>query len=91
VLVAHVPAGDSMGRDDAVYAAYNLMLAAQRVGLGTCQIGYFNGALDRSRSLRCALGLPEDRRAEVTLVLGYPRYRFRRVLPRRRPEVVWNV
>ena len=91
VLVAHVPAGDSMGRDDAVYAAYNLMLAAQRVGLGTCQIGYFNGALDRSRSLRRALGLPEDRRAEVTLVLGHPRYRFRRVLPRRRPEIVWDV
>jgi nitroreductase len=91
VLVAHVPADGYSGRDDAVYAAYNLMLAAQRMGLGTCQIGYFDSALDRSRSLRRALGLPGDRRAEVTLVLGYPRYRFRRVLPRRRPELVWHV
>jgi nitroreductase len=90
VLTAHVPADDYFGRDDAVYAAYNLMLGAQRLGLGTCHIGYFSVALDRSHGLRCAVGLPEDRRAEVTLVLGYPRYRFRRAPVRRQPELVWN-
>jgi nitroreductase/NAD-dependent dihydropyrimidine dehydrogenase PreA subunit len=91
VLVAHVPTDDYFGRDDAVYAAYNLMLSAQRMGMGTCQIGYFIIALDRSRGLRRALGLPEDRRAEVVLALGYPKYHFRRVLPRRRPAVIWDV
>jgi len=90
VLVAHVPDDDTFGRDDAIYATYNLMLAAQRVGLGTCQIGYFTAALDRSRGLRRALGLPVGRRAEVTLVLGYPQYHFRRVLPRRQPDLLWN-
>jgi len=91
VLIAHVPDDDYFGRDDAVYAAYNLMLAAQRQGLGSCHIGYFIVALDRSRRLRRALGLPGDRRAEVALVLGYPQYRFRRVLLRRRPDLLWNV
>jgi nitroreductase len=91
VLIAHVPAGDYFGRDNAVYAAYNLMLAAQRMGLGTCQIGYFNVALERGRQLRRALGLPEGRQPEVALVLGYPQYRFRRVLPRRQPNLVWDV
>lgn len=90
VLVAHVPTGEYFGRDDAVYAAYNVMLVGSRMGLGTCQIGYFTLALDRSRDLRRALGLPSDRKPEVTLVLGYPRFRFRRLLPRRRPEIVWN-
>jgi nitroreductase/NAD-dependent dihydropyrimidine dehydrogenase PreA subunit len=90
VLIAHVPADAYFGRDDAVYAAYNLMLGAQRLGLGTCHIGYFSVALDRSHELRRALGLPEDRRAEVTLVLGYPKYRFRRAPTRRQPELVWN-
>jgi nitroreductase/NAD-dependent dihydropyrimidine dehydrogenase PreA subunit len=90
VLVAHVPDDDYFGRDDAVYAVYNLMLAAQRMGLGTCQIGYFVVALDRSRALRRALGLPDGRRAEVALALGYPRYRFRRALSRRRPVITWD-
>ena len=90
VLIAHVPADDYFGRDDAVYAAYNLMLGAQRLGLGTCHIGYFSVALDRSRGLRRAVELPESRRAEVTLVLGYPRYRFQRAPMRRQPTLVWN-
>jgi len=90
VLVAHVPADDYFGRDDAIYAAYNVMLVAQRMGLGTCQIGYFTLALDRSSGLRRALGLPPGRQAQVTLVLGYPRHRFRRLLPRRRPDILWN-
>jgi nitroreductase/NAD-dependent dihydropyrimidine dehydrogenase PreA subunit len=90
VLVAHVPTDDDFGRDDAVYAAYNLMLAAQRRGLGTCQIGYFHLALDRSSELHSALGLLPDRRPEVTLVLGYPAFEFHRLLPRRRPKLTWD-
>ena len=66
------------------------MLAAQRRGLSTCQIGYFHLALDRSNELHHALGLPKDRRPEVTLVLGYPAYSFLRLLPRRRPQITWN-
>lgn len=90
VLVAHVPKGSYFGRDNVVYAAYNLMLAAQKMNLGTCQIGFFNVALDRSRTLRKELGLPSDRQAELTLVLGYPEYGYYRTVPRRKPEVVWN-
>jgi nitroreductase/NAD-dependent dihydropyrimidine dehydrogenase PreA subunit len=90
VLVAHVPADDYFGRDDAIYATYNLMLAAARMGLGTCQIGYFIRALSLSRELGRALGLPEGRRVEVVLTLGYPQYRFRRAVPRRQPELTWG-
>jgi len=90
LLIAHVPDSAYFGRDDAIYATYNLMLAAQRMGLGTCQIGYFLIALDLDKKLHSALGLPQGRRAEVAVVLGYPQYRFRRVLPRRRPNLVWS-
>jgi nitroreductase len=90
VLVAHVPRGTYFGRDDAVYAAYNLMLAAERLGLGTCHIGYLNAALERNRDLPRMLGLPAERQIEVALTLGYPRFQFRRAVPRRQMELVWN-
>ncbi len=89
VLLAHTPDLDHFGRDDAVYAAYNLMLAAQRHGLGTCHIGYFLVALERSAALRRALDLPPERRVQVVLVAGYPRYRFHRAPSRRQQEIVW--
>ena len=89
VLIAHVPKSDYFGRDDAVYAAYNLMIAARTQGLGTCQIGFFQVALNRSPGLRAALQLPPDRAPQVALVLGYPRYEFKRLMPRREPEITW--
>lgn len=90
VLVAHVPMDDYFGRDDAIYATYNLILAAQRLGLGACQIGYFIRALGLDRRLSDELGLPPGRRVQVALALGYPQYRFRRVIPRRRPGLVFG-
>jgi nitroreductase/NAD-dependent dihydropyrimidine dehydrogenase PreA subunit len=91
LLVAMVPdEAAAFGRDDAAYAAYNLMLAAEGAGLGTCLIGYFIGALARDQGLRTLLGLPAGHRAEVALVLGYPRYRFRRAVPRRLMRILWN-
>lgn len=90
LLIAHVPVENSFGRDDATYAAYNLLLAAERMGLGTCLIGYFIYALESSNKLLTMFKLPEDRRIEVALVLGYPKYKFKRAIPRRRMEITWN-
>jgi nitroreductase len=90
VLIAHVWRRKPFGRDDAVYSAYNLQLAAQRMGLGTCQIGFFKVALALSPRLGKSLHLAKNRKPEVVLTLGYPRVRFRRALPRRRPNLVWN-
>jgi nitroreductase len=90
LLMAHVPIEDSFGRDDATYAAYNLILAAQRMGLGSCLIGYFIYALENSGQLRRHLGLPNNRRIEVALVIGYPKHQFRRTIPRRNMEIIWN-
>jgi nitroreductase/NAD-dependent dihydropyrimidine dehydrogenase PreA subunit len=90
LLIAHVPVEDSFGRDDATYAAYNLILAAQRMGLGSCLIGYFIYALENSNQLRRHLGLSDNRRVEVALVIGYPKYKFRRTVPRRSMEIIWN-
>jgi nitroreductase/NAD-dependent dihydropyrimidine dehydrogenase PreA subunit len=90
LLLAHVPVEDSFGRDDATYSAYNIILAAQRMGLGNCLIGYFIYALQNSGQLRRRLGLPDNRRVEVALVMGYPKYQFRRTVPRRSMEIIWN-
>jgi len=90
VLLGHCPSGSSFGRDDAIYATYNMMLAAERFGLGTCQIGFFQAVYEKSARLRRKVALPEGRAPQVAVALGYARHRFRRVLPRRSPNLTWN-
>jgi nitroreductase/NAD-dependent dihydropyrimidine dehydrogenase PreA subunit len=90
LLLAHVPDDDEFGRDDATYAAYNLILAAENIGLGSCLIGYFIFALNQSAPLGRMLSLADGRKVEVAMVLGYPKFGFRRHIPRRKMEIVWN-
>jgi len=89
-LVGHGMKGNRFGRDDAIFATYNLMLAAERHGLASCQIGFFQVVAERSSRLRRLVGIPEGRAPQVALVLGYPRHSFRRLLPRRVPNLSWN-
>jgi nitroreductase/NAD-dependent dihydropyrimidine dehydrogenase PreA subunit len=90
VLVGHTRSRRAFARDDAIYAAYNLMLAAERLGLSTCQIGILQMTVEHSSRVRRMLGLSDGRTAQVALVLGYPLHPFRRLVPRRMPELVWN-
>ena len=90
VLVGHCPAGNRFGRDDAVYAAYNIMLAADAFGLGTCQIGLFQVVVDRSSRMLRRIGIPKGRKPQIALAIGYPQHGFRRALPRRSPNLIWN-
>lgn len=90
VLIGHARSRRPFARDDAVYSAYNLMLAAERQGLSSCQVGIFQMVIERSRRVRRMLGLPEGRSAQIILTLGYPLHRYRRLVPRRGPELTWN-
>ncbi len=90
LLIGHAPTGSAFARDDAAYAAYNIMLAAEPLGLSACQIGIFQALLDHLSRLRRQIALPERRTAQITLVLGYTKFPFRRALPRRLPSVAWN-
>jgi len=90
VLIAHTPSGNPFGCDDAAYAAYHVILAAERLGLGTCQIGFVQGLANRDRKIKRAIPVPASRKVQVVLALGYPKHNFRRMLPRRDPNLVWN-
>jgi nitroreductase/NAD-dependent dihydropyrimidine dehydrogenase PreA subunit len=90
VLIGHCPSRNRFGRDDAVYAAYNMMLTAESFGLGTCQIGFFQIMAEKSGRLMNRIGLPKGRAPQIALIVGYPRHTFRRGLPRRSPNLTWN-
>lgn len=90
ILIGHCPSRNRFGRDDAVYAAYNMMLAAESFGLSTCQIGFFQIMVEKSSRLLRRVGLPNGRSPQIAIAVGYPRHTYRRALPRRSPNLTWN-
>jgi nitroreductase len=91
VLAAYCQKNSVCAREEATYAAYNITLAAERMGLGTCHIGSIQLLLEEfSRLQHDVLGIPEDKELQVLLTLGYPAWHFRRMVPRRMPGIKWN-
>jgi nitroreductase len=53
------------------------MLAALSLGLGSTIIGLIPPVVDRSKLLRERYGIPKDNKVCTSLVLGYPKYKYR--------------
>jgi nitroreductase len=58
------------------------MLAALSLGLGSTIIGLIPPVVDRSKLLRQRYGIPKDHKVCTSLVLGYPKYKYRQGIRR---------
>ena len=58
------------------------MLAALSLGLGSTIIGLIPPVVDRSKTLRKRYAIPKDNKVCTSLVLGYPKCRYRRGIRR---------
>jgi ferredoxin len=58
------------------------MLAAVSLGLGTTIIGMIPPVVDRSQELRERYGIPKENRVVTSVILGYPKYRYRQGIRR---------
>jgi ferredoxin len=68
--------------ENAHLVCHHTMLAALSLGLGSTIIGMIPPVLDRSSHLRTRWGIPKENKVISTLILGYPKYRYRRGIAR---------
>ena len=61
---------------------HHSMLAALSLGLGSTIIGLIPPVVDRSKVLRKRYGIPKDNKVCTSLVLGYPKYKYRQGIRR---------
>jgi nitroreductase/NAD-dependent dihydropyrimidine dehydrogenase PreA subunit len=69
--------------ESAHLVCHHAMLAALSLGLGSTIIGLVPPIVERSKTLRARYGIGKDHRVLTSLILGYPRYRYRRGISRR--------
>ncbi len=58
------------------------MLTAVSLGLGTTIIGLIPPVVDRSKVLRERYGIPKENRVLTSLILGYPKYKYKKSIRR---------
>ena len=73
-----------LGKDtvSASLAAENMAFMAEANGLGVLFSGFFTGCYNLTGKLRNILGLPKKEKAVTTLVIGYPKVKYRRTVHR---------
>lgn len=73
---------------DPVIACTYAMLAAESLGLGTCMIGTIGPFLKRmGKPFKEKYGLPDKMKESIVLIIGYPKYKFRKTVKRTFAEV----
>lgn len=90
LVCAHINTNARAGESACVISLTYLELAAYASGLGACWAGYFTAAAAVFPPLQAKLNLPEDHSLYGALMLGYPRYTFKRVPPRKTPQITWR-
>jgi len=71
-----------------IYATY-IMLAAHALGLGATMIEIVPAAINKVRKVREIFGIPEQHEAVMSLIFGYPKYKYQRAIIRRKQAIHW--
>jgi ferredoxin len=68
--------------ENAHLVCHHAMLAALSLGLGSTIIGMIPPVVDRSKLLRERYGIPKENRVLTSLILGYPKYKYKKSIRR---------
>lgn len=91
LLVATAPADFPMGRDNARFALAYVELYAPALGLGTCWAGFVEMcAMAKYQPLLELLQVPADKVVTGALLVGYPKYKYQRLVDRNPLEINWH-
>lgn len=91
VVIAHGEKDNRMAPASCTIALTYLELAATGMGLGCCWAGYFNAAALAFPQMKDALALPDGHQSFGAMMVGYPKFLYKRVPQRQPPEIAWRL
>jgi nitroreductase/NAD-dependent dihydropyrimidine dehydrogenase PreA subunit len=87
LLIFHAPKHSEDHFEDSYIFVTYAMLAAQSLGLGSTIIGLVPAALNKTPKLRKLYNIPDDHDSVTSLIVGYPKYKYRRGIKRNLKKV----
>lgn len=87
VILIHGRKTDIYAQSDAIFNAGNILLAAETLGLGACVIGLVTEPMNRDKGLKSLARIPASHKVLCTITLGYPKFKYKRTVPKKPPKV----
>ena len=87
LMLFHSPVYEPVGAENCLIATFHAIMMAQVIGIGTCFNDLIPPACNRVPEIRKLLGLPDDREVYAGITMGYSKYQFKRIPPRKLAEV----
>ena len=89
IMVFHAPIDAEEHVEDAfIFVAYT-SIAAQALGLGATVIGLIAPAINKDRKIKKFFHIPPENEAIISLIVGYPKYKYKRGIRRELKKVEW--
>ena len=82
LMLFHSPVDVPMTSQNCLIAAFHSIFMAESLGVGTCFNDLIPPACGMIPEAREMLGLPKDHEVYASITMGYPKYPFKRVIPR---------
>jgi nitroreductase/NAD-dependent dihydropyrimidine dehydrogenase PreA subunit len=71
-------------------AVRNMEIMAKSMGLGTCWVGFLSVAAHLAKKkIGRYLKIPDDHSLYGAIMVGYPKFEYRKIIPRKEREVRW--
>ena len=90
VIVIHGLRTNLLARANCWVAARNMEIMAKTMGLGTCWVGFLSVAAHLANGkIERYLEIPDDHGIYGAITVGYPKFEYRKIIPRKEREVRW--
>jgi nitroreductase/NAD-dependent dihydropyrimidine dehydrogenase PreA subunit len=87
LLIFHAEKGaEAHTHNSIIYATY-AMLAAHSSGLGAAMNGIVPAAINKNKKVRDIFEIPEGNKAIISLLIGFPRYKYQRIIHRQKHKI----
>lgn len=90
LLIFHAPKDAEEHKEDSYILVTYATLAAQALGLGSTIIGLVPAALNKTPELRKIFNIPDNHNTVVSLIIGYPKYKYKRGIKRELKSINWS-
>lgn len=87
LMLFHSPVYEPVGGENCLLAAFHAIMMAQVLKVGACFNDLVPPACNRVPEIRELLGLSDEREVYASITMGYPKYEFKKIPPRKLAEV----